>query len=531
MERHHIITKKAKKFATLIREKYGLEQYPYHVLLEYSKLFKTKYGLSEEEFAEFQRLYENELLGVKSPDIIPVSTNLMKVLGTVIVDMPGFNYKLNDLDYKYLQEILKLNSTTNQLHAQVIMQSLNYTDCAHEALSGVYKRELGHRPGDSVHPVVAALFLPKVSVLESHFLHSNISRIVKSRYNNESINLRADYELIHSLTTDPNDVVCDNRSILLDLLDRAQIQSQLWNSVLHLRNGQYYNTSFREFVSAVDMCRMNKQDTPDFIYGRHDGTILKRLLSAFSFRPTVVYTQNLPIDNVININPYQQVSRPVVSHIPIINFRLPPSASENEEEPSIEMALSQKQYIIQNGLGITRNTNIIYSRDVLFFYIDRKSNVLRVNDLQPFNINRLPLTVSGLERLNTLRVNVPLQLSIKESRFYLKSAVISNINNDASAVEKNVVVGSSAIVYDNNDMDRRLEPPTCYLYNPTKTSYLNSITNTVDDLPPLHELQLEPPYLGSSEMNAKDLIETRSVILMYTAGGNSSGLTMDDVNY
>ena len=59
LERHQLISKKAKKFAKLIREKYGLQQLPFHNLLENSKLFKTKYGLSEEEFAEFQRIYEN----------------------------------------------------------------------------------------------------------------------------------------------------------------------------------------------------------------------------------------------------------------------------------------------------------------------------------------------------------------------------------------------------------------------------------------------------------------------------------------
>ena len=527
MERHHLVSKKAKKFATLIREKYGLEQYPYHVLLEYSKLFKSKYGLTEEEFAEFQRLYENDLLGVKSPDIIPVSTNLTKVLGTISMDVPGFTYKLNDADYKHLQEILKLNATTNQLHAQVVMQSLSYKDCGYEALSGVYKKELGHRPGDSVHPVIAALFLPKINVLESHFIHSNLSRIVKFRYNSEPITLRSDYELIYSLTSDPNDIVCDTRSVLLDLLNRTQIQSQLWNSVLHLRNGQYYNTAFREFVGAIDMCRMNKQDTPDFIYGRYDGTILKRLLSAFSFRPTVVYTQPI-YKNMISINPYQQAVRPVVSHIPMINFRLPPTADE-DDNPSLDKALSQEQLVIQNGVGVYRSTNIIYSRDVLFFYIDRKTNTLRLNDLQPFNISRLPLTVSGLERLNTLRVNVPLELKVKDTTFFLKSAVVSNINNDLS--EKNIVVGSSAIIYDNEGMDLGVETPVCYLYNPTRTSYLNTITNTIEDSPPLHMIPAEAPHLGSNDINAKDLIETRGVILMYTANRLSTGLTMQDVNF
>jgi hypothetical protein len=369
LERHHLISKKAKKFAKLIREKYGLQQLPFHTLLENSKLFKTKYGLSEEEFAEFQRIYENDLVGIKSPEVIKPSTNLMRVLGSITIDMPGFNYKLNDIDYKHLQEILKLHASSELLHSQVVMQSLEYTDCDPTALSGTYNIFLG-RQIDCVNPVIAALFLPKINVLESHFLHSNLSRIIKARYNNESIKTRGDFELIDSLVNDPNDIVCDNRSILLDLLDRAQIQNQLWNNVLNLRSGTYYGSQFREFISAIDMCRMYRQDTPDFIYGRHDGTILKRLLAAFSFRPTMIYTQ--PTYETVNMNPYLQNIRPVVSHIPLINCNLPfananANANDDEEMFSLEDALKQRQLVVQNGVAQEKITSIIHSRDVLFF--------------------------------------------------------------------------------------------------------------------------------------------------------------------
>ena len=60
-EKHHHIVKKAKKFAQLIREKYTNSNYPYHILLEKARLYKVKHGLTNEEFAEFQRIYEQDL--------------------------------------------------------------------------------------------------------------------------------------------------------------------------------------------------------------------------------------------------------------------------------------------------------------------------------------------------------------------------------------------------------------------------------------------------------------------------------------
>ena len=117
---------------------------------------------------------------------------------------------------------------------------------------------------------------------------ANLAGLVKNRYNKEKIQSLPDYELFYNLITDPNDIVCSNRSPVMDLLNRCNLQNQLWNSVLNLRNGQYYNNSLNEFVSSVDLCKQNKNDNPDLVYGRHDGTVLKRLISAFSFRPTVV---------------------------------------------------------------------------------------------------------------------------------------------------------------------------------------------------------------------------------------------------
>ena len=73
-------------------------------------------------------------------------------------------------------------------------------------------------------------------------------------------------------------------------------------------------------MTAVDVCRLNKHDSPDLVYGRHDGTVFKRLINAFSFRPTVVAT--VPVNAVFANNPYAQNVRPTITNIPMINVRL-----------------------------------------------------------------------------------------------------------------------------------------------------------------------------------------------------------------
>lgn len=503
-EKHQVISKKAKKFAQLIREKYSNQQYPFHILLEKARLFKTKYGLSEDEFAEFQRIYEQELVGLRSPEVVTPANNMMKMLGAVNVDFQGFSQKLSDTDYKALQEILALFTSSRPLHAQVLLQSMQYKDCDYEAITGVYRRELGHRPGDSIHPVVAAMFLPRIDVLENHFLNSNLASIVKSRYRGESLNTAPDYELFYSLVNDPNDVVCDSRSTIVDLLNRCQVQQQLWKSVLHLRNGQYYNAEFRDFVGSVDMCKLNRQDNPDLVYGRYDGTILKRLLSAFSFRPTIVAT--IPVYNVVNINPYQQNVRPVVTSVPMINLRLPPSI--NDSDPiNLEDSHEQHQIFIENNNMVPRHTSIIYSRGVLFFFVDRRANVIRYNDMQPFNIAKLPLAVSGFERLNTREVNFKPEITIRDDIYQLRSVVVAEVNRIAP--EKNIVVGSSAMIMIHRDPSKGKFEESFLKYDPLAVTTV-PIAGADNPNAPVTTLD---GYSG--DYSFTDLARQRGIIFMY----------------
>jgi len=442
-EKQSNLIKKAKKFAQLIREKYSETQTPFHMLLEKAHKYKVKYGLSEDEFAEFQRIYESELVGIKSLDVVQPSTNLAKVLGGITLDVHGFTGKLSDEDYKYLQQITQLHQTTRPLHAQVLLQSMKYKDLDLEAITGTYDRNM-HRVGEHIHPVLAALFLPKFQILDNFFLFSNIAGIVKTRYAGEPLTSRPDYELFYALTTDPNDVVCSNSSTILDLYNRAQLQTQLWNCVLHLRNGQYYNASFKDFVSSVDLCRLNRQDTPDLIYGRYDGVILKRLLSAFSFRPTVVATTPASV-NPVSINPYAFNVRPQVTSVPMINMRIPPKLAD-ESAINLESALEQYQFFIEGGAIVPRNTSLIWSRGVLIFYVDRRATNINFNNhLTQYSMSNLPAPIAGFERLNTREVIFKETMQVRGEDYTLRSLVYSEVNV-SNGSESDVVIGSSACV-------------------------------------------------------------------------------------
>lgn len=466
-ETHYEVTKKAKKFAALIRKKYSDSNLPLHVLLEKALFYKKKHNMNDAEFAEFKRITETELYGKDSPDVVIPNTNMMKVLGTITTDLKAFQMKVTDADQRNLESIVQIHRSSRPLHAQVMLQSFQYRDCDPESLTGTYRRDLNQKPGEHVHPVVAALFFPKIETLENHFLYSNIAGIVNARKNKHQLKTRPDYELFYNLVTDPNDIVCDNKSPVSDLLARVNLQNQVWNSVLHLRNGQYYNGSFREFIATVDYCKLNKHDNPDLIYGRHDGTVIKRLISAFSFRPTVVATT--PYIQQFSLNPYHQNVRPSVRQVPMVNLRLNTSLNENAPV-HLSDALEQTQVFLEEGRLVPRHTSLIYSRGVLMFYVDRRAHRLRLgNDPSTgyFNLSRMPVAVAGFERLNSRQVNFDPEIRIRDDVYQLRSVVVSEINrNDVNG--ENLVVGSSAIVMchpDSNATPPRYEYE-CFHYDP-----------------------------------------------------------------
>ena len=512
LKKQHSIAKKAKKLVKDIKTKYGNNKYPFHVLLEYAKKIKKKKNYSDDEFDEFKRIFEQELIGLKSPDVLHLDTNIMKTLGSVNIEYNGFNTKLNDVDYKHLQSILAIHASSKALHSLIVKQSVQYEDFQIDAMNGSFIRALGHKAGDCVHPVIAALFLPKIDVLDSHFLIGNISNIIKSRYNNEPLEHRSDFELFDRLTKDPNDIVCNSQSSLLDLLTRVQVQNSLWNNVYSLRSGQYYNQSFRDFITSIDMCKLNKYDNPNLIYGTYDGTLLKRLLSIFSFRPTVVAT--LPMHSIYQLNPYQHNIRPVVINVPMINFRLPVNINDNSPLDLTD-ALTQTQTFVENGIMISKQTNIIYSRGVLFFFIDRRSHVIRYNEIEAFSIARLPVAVSGFERLNDRPVDFELEFSIGDDLYRLKSVVAAEINN--MTPEKNLVIGSSAMFVIHQNLDRRILTNEYLLYDPINVSdgYVDPTTNQLESRQPITSI----PYNEAVGMQDVESFyvkaSTTGIIFMY----------------
>ena len=471
IERTREIRKKGKKFAKMVKEKYA-HTIPLHMLLKKAHKFKKKYNLSDAEFAEFRRIYEQTLEGDTRPKEYTYTTpftNMSRVLGQGMIDAED-GLKFDEKDYDSIQQILRLYSECKAQHSQIILQSMEYKDMAMQAMTGDFDRRRNN-PHCHVHPVIAAMFLPKIDIFESTIVLANIAYIVKQKYNKKTIMTSNDLELFYNMIRDPTDVVCSGESPVKDLLKRTQLQCKLWESISTLRNGRYYDCSVTALGAAVESCRRTYEENPDLIYDSDEGSYLTKIFGAFSLRPTVFSQTPIIQSTILGVSigtpGYGGASIPKVHTQPFITVRLPPQTStlyNNQPLTQIDLSTyvsSYPNFVMEDGAIVQKNNEIIYTNGVLVYYVPRRSNLLNLGRLvNPMEFNRLPRVIHGFDRINKTHVSVPMEILIGTSQhLHLKSAVLLELHkekNDLSDLE--LIIGNYTILFN--------EKSEAFEYNP-----------------------------------------------------------------
>lgn len=496
-KRYNKMKRHAKKIAEKIYRKYSEGTRPLHEILDRMMKYKNDNKWTDAEYDEFRKELTALLTGQRAMEV-DVNQNLVayrsrinRVLGGIEsrnVQEPGLN--ISDAERPVLDEILGMAETYSNLHKQVFMNSLTYEDCSIVAMTGEYKRER-HIASNYIHPVIAALFLPKFDIFETNMLYSNFGEIVKARSERKPIVTEPNALLLHNITTDPNDVVCDTKSPLADIRNRYRVQIELWQTVLKLRSGQYYEaTPVSDFIKQLNNCRNNLYDNADLAYNQDEGSVLRRLLSVFSLRPTVIYTKpvysiasfaagplaaNMAVGGDINqaLAGFQNQPVYTITQIPMITLNIPPyqyGVSGEQEPKDIRAATSQTIWINENKMIIPKEQTIIYSNEVLIFYVNRRYHRINIKTLSnPIAFSQLPLTMSSFERLNSYPVHVPDRLSLKraEETYHLRSVVsITETQIKQGNNMTNIITGNNALIMSHRNLDRGVFEPNYYLYDP-----------------------------------------------------------------
>jgi hypothetical protein len=545
------IRKRSIKFTKLIERKYGMYGHPLHIILNKALKYKKKYNLSEEEFELFRQYYQktmNMRNNANKYDVLVPNTNMAKVFG----DDPYTNNKIHvsDGDHRLVKDILALYDMNRALWQQVTLQSITY-EYKFDEVVDKYKltRDVAKTTNFSsfIHPVVAAMFLPKIARFDEYFLFTNLAYILRCKYLGEPISTYHSYLMLYNLVTDPTDVVCNADSPLKDILNRVMLQVNLWKNVIRLRQGGIYDT-YNSFAAAdlmanIDNCKLSTYDAPDLMMIGDENVIIRRLLSALAFRCATVFSTptTIPLFNPNGQNPNMQVSAlniPInftqVTKVPMIYIRLPPSnlptVGGQAQTSSIQSALSTVQPMMYNGRLESRAMSVVGTDGVLIVSIPRRTyrpmsgNIYNLP--QVFNFANMPHHAFGLETLNNTQVRTNLFLHLTNmkadnnkhsDKLFIKSAVVLKQREENKT---EFIYGSKTYMFDYNTGEIR---GSARVYDP-----LSKITLGTNDLVPVREIS--DAYNNNTEDQLDDFV-TKQTILIYANEININNVDVAQQSY
>lgn len=468
------VRRKAQKFVTRMIEKYGANGFGQRDMMRKALKFAEKYKMSSAEMELFQYLLSTEKNFISQNFAQFPNTEMGRTLGTVHLNtVAKLNYSSED--EPYLNNIVKLTESTKQLYDYIKFQTLTYSDCSMQVITGSFDRNK-HNPLSHVHPVIVALFFPKVKYLDDVMLLASIGNIVKMRSDGSMVKTLQDYELMWSLITDPNDLACKNSSSAMKDLDlRFKVQIKLWETVLSLRQGRFYDDKIVEFLSLVDKCQSNLFDAPDLMYSRDEGTLLRKLLGVYSMRPTLVSMTNV-MPQTMSTAPYPTINMAhQMTKIAMLTvYVAPPSHSSTDgisdaPETTLSFNLQTNRWFVKNNTIVQKSIQIMTTRDVMFVHVPRRYHKFNTS-LMHGNATReggyafqfMPVSFSQLQVLNKSPLAFDYNYNIGGCNFNLRSVVFV----ETSSHMPDAIIGSSAGVIKTIDVEKGVFEERCYLYSP-----------------------------------------------------------------
>jgi hypothetical protein len=489
--------------------------------------YATKHGFSQTEKEAFVRyvlkgnidgpLLTNQEIGY---------TDMAKFLG--FSTFVGQMLDIKATDQATLNEIARLFENSRALHAAVKNNLASYRDCAYEALTGCYDSNKDNVQLH-IHPLIIAMFLPKIDEFEKRMLYSNFGRMIVQKsqhflrkYLNLNDNylpreLEQDMELSFDIARDPNSLsYFTDETPISNLLKRFKIQIELWKNVISLRQGRYYSkdggydvddniTGFMRIINSFDWTYF---DSPDIAHIQDEATILRKLLGVFSYRP--IFSQiSTPFNRFgIGYSNISQLTRTTFTNQPLISIRLPVDSSPQ----NLSSFINQSDWFIENKMLVPKNRSIMYCNGPAMFTINRRYQAINYANLNMnFRYVCLPATVTNTSTINETELACTEPIKIGEEIFKLRSAVVVN----KPPVPNFIATGCSAIVIQQRDLRVNRTTPIYWYYNPSTASIM--FRNNNGDF--LRNKPISPLLEngnGADKPGARELLRKFATILIFT---------------
>jgi hypothetical protein len=124
----------------------------------------------------------------------------------------------------------------------------------------------------------------------------------------------------------------------------------------------------------------------------------------------------------------------------------------------------------------------------------------------------MPISVSGFERLNDREVDFEDTIKIRTDEYRLRSVVLAEVNRNS--VEKNVVVGSSAIFMIHADHSKGQLQNEWFQYDPISVADAVEVNGKLENRRPVSQLY-GAQGVGVPGTSFTEMARERGIIFMY----------------
>lgn len=533
-EHDRAIAKKAVKLF-LAKVERNPEYNDVHKLMTDAKRYATKHKLTPSQSAVFMQYLTRG--GPQDAPYSPYSelkyTEMSKFFG--FASRSHAALELRPQDYSLLEKISNMYSSSKNIYNAIKSSLVTYQDCSPQAYSGEYNREK-HNIHSYIHPVVVAMFFPKIQSLERRMLCSNIGRLLinksqlyfdpaeTGRLKNLPMAIitettrdeyMADEALMVDIARDPNSLsYLSDETPMTNMIKRYAVQIELWKNVLALRQGKFYSSSdsFTADDGITGLARTladfdtTKFDNIDLHEVYDEGAFLRKLLGVFSIRPTMI-SLTTSTDNVYtnygafpNVNNIGALTETTFITVPVINVRIPQAV---QHPGDLRDHLNQEELFLIGPKVTTRARTVVQSMDIMFINIYRRkqSNTWAATDTTLTYLYNPMAVIPSIEVDNRV-LEIPPTLPVpdgSENIFDLKSFVAVEQDNPNVSIRNIAYIKSSPGQGVGND--------SWFLYDPLIPSrYIPENGNLYVNTSPL-----------LIDNNAPNVLRTHATILIYIA--------------
>lgn len=436
--------------------KYHYTNMNYDEILERCKqIFETE-KMNTKEIELFHKIYA--FMHKKSLYNQEQNKNMTNTFGNIKpAVMQHNNYKQteqNNENQQYIDEIITIAKTNKNEFMRAVFQSNLYTNDEVTNLLFSHNSSYSEFSSDKVtcaiHPVIIALFALKINFLDNRIIHTNLAKIIVDRLNNEPLRTKHDFEFYMDLITNQQQIVCDKFNTFADLKKRVDIQETLRDTICNLREGKIYDCKNISFLNTIDECSLNPIESPIYNFIRDEGTVLRRILNVFCIKPTFVTT--MPVfDLTKRTMPIHKMDK-----LTMINVNLPNQMVDSYTDAiDLKSGLDTPHWYYENGLIVPKKQTILYSKELLIFYVNRKFKSIPAVYNNVYRFNRLPVSIGNNERINRHPVEYKFYQKVNQQLFRLQSVVcvssFSKTNNDINNAKIQPYTGCYTILFAHNN--------------------------------------------------------------------------------